>query len=144
MHAHLALAPLEALVGDWTVDGALPADPSFSIRGWASFEWLPGGAFLVERWGIEVPEFPDGIAIIGADPATGALTQHYYDSRGVQRVYGMSLADGVWKLWRDDDFSQRFTGAFSEDGATVTGRWEIAHDGVTWEHDFDLVYARVR
>jgi hypothetical protein len=139
------LDPLEALVGDWTVDGALPSDPTFSVRGWVSFEWLAGGFFLVQRWGIEVPEFPDGMAIIGEDPSTGGLAQHYFDSRGIQRVYATSLDDGVWKLWRDDDdFSQRFTGAFSEDGATITGSWEIAHDGATWEHDFDLVYARVR
>jgi|SRR5919198_360663 hypothetical protein len=139
------LEPLEALVGNWTLDGGLPSDPTFSVRGWVSFEWLADGFFLVQRWGIEIPEFPDGMAIIGEDRATGSLAQHYYDSRGVQRVYGMSLDDGVWKLWRDgDDFSQRFSGAFSEDGATITGAWEIAPDGATWEHDFDMVYARVR
>jgi len=28
----------------------------------------PGERFLVERWEVPVPEAPDGIAIIGADP----------------------------------------------------------------------------
>src|SRR5918993_347618 len=41
------------------------------------------------------------------------------------------------------DFAQRFTGTFSDDGTTIAGRWEIAHDGSTWEHDFDLTYVRV-
>lgn len=41
------------------------------------------------------------------------------------------------------DFSQRFTGTFSDDGRTIQGRWETCHDGSTWEHDFDLVYRRV-
>jgi hypothetical protein len=60
----------------------------------------------------------------------------------------MSIEDGVWKLWRDEpdfsplDFSQRFTGTFSADGETISGRWEICHDGETWEHDFDLTYTR--
>jgi hypothetical protein len=31
-------------------------------------------------------------------------SQHYYDSRGVARIYQMSLNDGGWKLWRDPDF----------------------------------------
>jgi hypothetical protein len=67
-----------------------------------------------------------------------------HDSRGVARVYGMSLDDGVWRLWRDgSDFSQRFTGTFSDDGTTISGAWEIALDGSRWEHDFDLVYTRV-
>jgi hypothetical protein len=55
---------------------------------------------------------------------------------------------GVWKLWRDEpdfaplDFAQRFTGTFSNAGETISGRWEICHDGTTWEHDFDLTYGK--
>ena len=41
------------------------------------------------------------------------------------------------------DFAQRYTGTFSDDGTTIAGRWEIAHDGSTWEHDFDLTYTRM-
>jgi hypothetical protein len=56
----------------------------------------------------------------------------------------MSLQDGIWRLWRDDpDFAQRFTGEIADDGQTIQGRWEIAHDRTTYEHDFDLHYARV-
>ena len=33
------------------------------------------------------------------DPAT--FEQHNYDSRGVARVYQMSLEGGIWKLWRE-------------------------------------------
>ena len=74
--------------------------------------------------------------------------QHYFDSRGVARVYHMGFGDGVWKLWRDSadfsplDFSQRFIGTFSNDGTTIKGRREICHDGSTWEHDFDLTYTK--
>ena len=49
--------------------------------------------------------------------------------------------------WKPDftplDFSQRFTGTFSDDGKTIAGPWEISHDGKTWEHDFDLTYTKV-
>jgi hypothetical protein len=141
-----ALAPF---LGDWKLlagfDGAPPAD----IGARVSFEWLAGERFLIERWQVPIPEAPDGIAIIGGDPEReGDYLQHYFDSRGVARVYRMSFADGVWSLWRDTpdlsplDFSQRFTGTFDDDGTTITGRWEICHDGTTWERDFDLTYAR--
>jgi hypothetical protein len=57
----------------------------------------------------------------------------------------MSLEDGTWKMWREAlGFSQRFMGTFSDDGNTITTRWEKASDGVNWEHDLDLTYTKVR
>ena len=139
-----ALAPL---VGKWRMLAGFGNEPPADVGAWVSFEWLPGGQFLVERWEVPLPDAPDGIAIIGADPErAGGYLQHYFDSRGVARVYKMTLEDGVWELRRDEpdfsplDFSQRFTGTLSADAKTIAGRWEICHDGKTWEHDFDLTY----
>lgn len=42
-----------------------------------------GRRFLIQRWEVDHPEAPDGIAIIGFDPDKGGLRQHYFDSRGV-------------------------------------------------------------
>src|SRR5438309_9881221 len=82
------------------------------------FEWMPGKRFLIQRWEVPVPEAPPGIAIIGADPeAAGNFLQHYFDSRGVARVYSMRLSDRVWKRSRDSpdpsrlDVPQRCCGA---------------------------------
>ena len=132
--------PLQPLVGDWTI-----AVPFASGTGTLSFEWLKGERFLIQRWTVPVPEAPDGIAVIG--PEGDAYVQHYFDSRGVQRTYGLSLVDGVLRLWRDpvsaDDFGQRYTGTISDDGNRIDGTWEIADDGVTWRKDFDITYRRV-
>jgi hypothetical protein len=134
---------LDALVGDWTMEATPPGGPPWPGQAEVSFEWL-ADAYLIQRWTIEMPEAPDGIAILGPDQSGERLVQHYFDSRGIARIYDMSLEDGVWKLWRDgDDFSQRFTGTFSEDGRRIEGRWEIARDGKTWETDFDLTYIKV-
>jgi hypothetical protein len=69
-------------------------------------------------------EFPNGICIIGATgPENGSLQQHCFDSRGVARIYEMTVQDGLWTLWRDGpDWPQRFTGGISEDGNTIIGR----------------------
>jgi hypothetical protein len=143
------LAALQPLVGEWRMVAVFENVPPTDADARVTFEWLPGERFLVERWQIPVPEAPDGIAVIGADPESdGNYLQHYFDSRGVARVYKMSLENGVWKLWRESadfsplDFSQRYTGTFSDDGKTIAGRWEISHDHETWEHDFDLTYSR--
>jgi hypothetical protein len=141
-----ALAPL---VGEWSLAAAFKDMPPTDAGARVTFEWLPGKKFLVERWEVPVPAAPDGIAIIGPDPnSKGNYLQHYFDTRGVARVYKMSFEDAVWKLWRQEpdfsplDFSQRFTGIFSDDGESIAGRWEICHDGKTWEHDFDLTYSK--
>jgi hypothetical protein len=127
---------LQPLVGEWTMEVSLAPG-----HGNLSFEWLEGEEFLIQRWTVPIPEAPDGIAIIGAEG--DAYVQHYFDSRGVHRTYGLSFDNGELKLWRDgDDFSQRYTGTLSDDGSRIDGAWEIAEDGVTWRKDFDITYLR--
>jgi hypothetical protein len=145
MGGQTARERLEALVGDWTMQAGPPDGPPWPGAGTVSFSWLKGAPLLIQRWHVDNPEAPDGVAVIGWDTTTGAYYQLYTDERDVQRVYEMSLADGVWKLWRaGEPFSQRFTGTLSEDGRTITGRWEIAEDGETWRTDFDLTYRRAQ
>jgi hypothetical protein len=136
---------LEALVGEWTMQAGPPDGPPWPGEARVTFEWLDGAPLLIERWQVEMPEAPDGVAVIGCDGKSGTYYQLYTDERDVQRIYAMSLGDGEWKLWRDGEpFSQRFTGSFSEDGNTIAGRWEIAEDGTTWRTDFELTYTRVK
>jgi hypothetical protein len=143
------MAALEPLVGQWSVEALFPGAPPTDLRGRTVFEWMTGGTFLLQRWEVPIDEAPDGLAVIGLDQNESAYLQHYFDSRGVARVYAMSFDDGVWKLSRTTadfsslEFSQRFTGTIRDDGRTIRGRWELAYDGSTWEHDFDLVYTRV-
>ena len=68
-------------------------------RSW--FDWVLDGQFLLQRTEVPVPEAPDGLMMVSADPQTGWYTQHYYDSRGVVRLYAMGFADGVWTLTRE-------------------------------------------
>jgi hypothetical protein len=143
MQNHEANSPdarLEPLIGEWVVEGTHPVDPSMAVGGRAVFEWLDGGRFVVERWTVEHPDFPNGIAILGEGES--GFAQHYFDSRGVARVYAMSVTDETWELSRESpEFSQRFIGKFSEDGSTITGRWEKL-DGSNWELDFHLTYTK--
>src|SRR2546423_3061266 len=92
---------LNSLVGEWTMEARPPNDsPWRGGTGRVRFDWLEGEKFLVQQWTFEVPEAPDGVAIIGADDDGDGLRQYYFDSRGVRRVYDLSLTGGVWKLWR--------------------------------------------
>ncbi|WP_063629988.1 hypothetical protein [Nocardia sp. BMG51109] len=134
---------LEVLVGEWTMQAGPPEGPPWPGAGRVRFEWLGTAPLLVQRWQVDMPEAPDGTAVIGCDGKSGSYYQLYTDERDVQRIYKMGLDAGVWTLQRHGEpFSQRFTGRFSEDGGTITGRWELAEDGESWRTDFDLTYTR--
>jgi hypothetical protein len=144
------LESLERFVGTWTMETSFPGDPPVTMGGGRSvFEWMDGGQFLVQRTDIPDSDVPNSICIVGAVPGNDGYLQHYFDSRGVARLYAMRLEDDRWTLTRESpdfspfEFRQRFTGVFSEDGDTILGAWEKADPGSPWTHDFDLKYLRV-
>jgi hypothetical protein len=137
---------LEVFVGEWTTQVLRPGAPA----GRTTFEWILDRRYLLQRAESPPPEFPDCLMVISYDDS-GGYTQHYFDSRGVTRLYRMSLSDEVWTLRRDRpdfsplDFAQRYEGKFSRDRDTIEGRWETSHDGgLTWEFDFGLRHTRLR
>lgn len=141
------LEDLELFVGQWRMTPSFATNASGAPHTLTTFEWLAGKRFLIQRWKVEHPDAPDGIAIIGFDMAKTAYLQHYFDSRGVARVYEMGLADNVWTLQRiaeHPDFSQRFIGHIREGGRSIVGSWASSDDeGASWSPDFDLTYSKV-
>ena len=139
-----ALKRLEPLIGEWTMEASPPEGPPWPGGGRVSFEWMEGDQLLIQRWSVDMPEAPNGIAVIGCDAANDRYYQLYSDERGVCRVYEMSIGDGEWKMWREGEpFAQRFQATFVDDGDTISGRWEIAEDGTGFNTDFDLTYRKV-
>jgi hypothetical protein len=149
-----ALRRLDALVGEWEMQASVGGQPTG--RGRTTFAWMEGGTFLVQHadadpalpntppeWVANSP-FPITM-LFGLDDSSENYDMLYADARGVCRVYQMSLRDGVWTVWREaPGFFQRFTSTFSDDGTTITGRWEGSRDGAHWESDFDVTYTKVR
>jgi uncharacterized protein YndB with AHSA1/START domain len=146
-----ALDRLDALTGQWEMEATFdegffgPGSQAVTNRGGrTTFEWEDGRFFLTQRFVVENPAAPNGIAIIGLSEEPDTFTQHYYDSRGVARVYQMSLDGNVWRLLREaSGFWQRYAGTISDDGTTITGAWEMSADGQEWKHDFDLNYIKI-
>jgi hypothetical protein len=131
------LENLGLLVGEWDLELVFPSDLSRRVHGKATFDWLEGDAFVIER-------LADSRWIMGPDDSSEEYSVLYHDGRGVSRVYQMSLDSSAWKMWRiSPGFSQRFEGRFSDDKSMITAHWEKSNDGSTWEHDFDLTYTKV-
>ena len=139
-----ALEALEPFVGEWTLTASLAP----AVEGKATFEWTLDRQLLVFRSEIPVEGAPEGLSIIALNHDNPAFTMHYFDSRGVVRLYEMTIEDGAWTLQRDSadftplPFHQRYRGRLSDDGRRIDGRWEKSDDGSEWKLDFELNYVR--
>ncbi len=153
-----SLELLNRLVGTWATEATHPSVPDVVVHGSAVIQWLEGERFLMQRSRTDHPDFPDSLSIIGfmerdrADSVTEAdraaaggppLRMHYFDSRGVFRVYEVSIDPASWRLWRDaPGFSQRFTGIVADGGDTIVGRWQLCRDELHWADDLEITYRR--
>src|SRR6478672_7708492 len=115
----------DRLVGRWNTRGFHPLLPGEGIAGQATFEWLDGHTFLIWRSHFDQP------------------LMHYFDRRGVHRVYEVAVDGDQWRYWRNDPgFQQSFTAEFGGDGDTMIGRGRMNRDDAGWEDDLSLDYQR--
>jgi hypothetical protein len=134
------LEPFDALIGTWSTEATHPMLDAV-VPGIVTYEWLEGGRFLVQRTHNDHDLFPDAITVIGAPEAGDGLVAEYFDSRGVRRTYGVSLEDGVLRMWRDAaGFDQRFAATPARD--TFEGQWQVAETPGDWRDDLKVVYRR--
>ena len=135
-----AMDSFEQLVGTWTTEAVHRLLPDVVVRGETVVEWLEGRKFLIVRARNDHPDFPDSISIIGD---TDGMCMHYFDSRGVYRIYRTELTENGWQIARDvPGFSQHFTGTFEDGGNTISGLWKLSEDDETWADDLTITYRR--
>ena len=138
-----ALDELDVLVGEWEAEATHPLLPGI-LRGTATFEWLTGRRFLIWRSSTPAGTIPSSISVIGGGETPGTWPMHYFDERGVMRMYQVQMSGGVWRIWRDHPgFSQRLTGTLDDGGNTIRLSWELQQDG-PWKPDLQATYRRVK
>ena len=131
------MSTLDRLLGTWefTMHYSAMSEP---VTGRQRYERVLDGAFVLQHWTYYHPDFPDAMSLLTED------RYHYFDVRGITRVFELEVDDGGWSMIRlDEDFSQRSTARFrGPDVMESTG--EISRDnGVTWQPDFTMTYQRV-
>jgi hypothetical protein len=139
------------LVGSWSTDATHPAMPGTIIFGSSQFEWLDGKQFLIYRTHYDHPDFPDAISIIGD---TDRLQMHYFDSRGVHRLFQLTVSEEGWAIAMgrhstarsfasgDSPFAQRMTYTFEDADKKMSGKGQLSHDDVNWDDDLEIAYHR--
>lgn len=135
-----ALEPFEALIGTWATEATHPLFDGV-VPGSVTLEWLQGGHFIVQHSRNEHALFPDAICVIGAPEDGDGLVMEYFDSRGVRRTYGISLEDGVLRVWRDHpEFAQRMSATLGHDGFEAL--YQLARTPGDWKDDLRVTYHR--
>jgi len=146
-----APAGMDQLIGEWDAAGEMDiGGQKIKVTGHTTIERL--GDFVVLREAVQPREFPDSVLIIGGGKEGEPAPMHYFDERGVHRVYMSTVAEGRWTIWRADEswrespgHNQRYVGEISPSGDKITGAWErgLGEAGDQWEVDFTLDYERV-
>lgn len=139
----VAIDDLDVLVGRWDVTVDLPG--AEDVRGDMRFERM--GEVLLQHSTVPSSPVPESWSVIVAN-AKGGYTQHYFDSRGVARLYEMTFDGRTWTLERTHAdftplaFHQRYIGHLDDDRKTIEGEWQRSGNGRDWDRDFALTHRR--
>jgi hypothetical protein len=128
---------LDRLLGTWdlTMRHSAMTDP---VAGRQRYQRVLDDAYLYLTWTYDHPDFPDALAMLSPEE------MHYFDVRGITRVFDVRLDDSGYEMVHlDPEFSQRFTARFEgPDLIETTGEYSDDR-GATWQHDFTMSSLRV-
>lgn len=134
-----ALKRLEAFVGKWNTEGqikASPLGPAGNLIGTDTYEWLAGGFFLIHRVDVHMgDQKTESIEIIGYDTSNEIYPMHSFDSQGNSIVMQARVTGDTWMFTSE---AMRFTGVFSKDGKSISGKWEYLGDDSNWHRWMDV------
>jgi hypothetical protein len=150
---------LGALVGRWRSEGHIVGDQPVPITGTDTYQWLPGGFFLLHHVDVMLGQQQvQAIELIGQyDPASDAFTARAYDNLGNITVMQARVDEqGVWRFTGGGDVAPlawpasaeasgavRSTLTISPDRAAMTARWERSDDGASWQPWMDMTFTRM-
>jgi hypothetical protein len=114
-----ALRQLDRFVGTWRLEGHLVGSDENTIKGEASYRWLPGGFFLEQRIKLDFMQYQiESVEFIGYDPETKSLPSTVFSSMSPVPLPYRREVDGD-RLGISVDFpplDATFEGEWTEDG----------------------------
>lgn len=132
------MSALNRLLGTWefTMHHRAMSEP---VTGRQRYERVLNDAFVLQHWMYDHPNFPDAMGLLSED------RYHYFDVRGIVRVFDLAVEDAGWSMTcLDEGFSQRFTARFRGTDA-MDSSGEVSYDtGANWQADFSMTYHRVK
>jgi hypothetical protein len=135
---------LNVFVGRWNTEGqtrAGPLGPAARITAIDTYEWFPGGFFLVHHVDARIgDEEIKVLEVIGYDASSKTYPMRSFDSQGNFGTHEARVRDGIWTFAGE---SERATVLVSDDGNTMTANWERS-DGARWLPWMDVTLTKAR
>ena len=126
-------AALQIFVGVWNTEGEIvgaSASAAGTMTATDSYEWLPGGFFLLHRVDARMGGEPGrSLEIIGYDADANGYVSRSYDDHGVVLDFRCSLEGRRWRITGE---TMRFDGEFNAEGTVLRGEWEQRGEDGTW------------
>jgi hypothetical protein len=125
-----ALRKLDKLIGTWNIRGY--DETGSELNGQETYSWMDGGFFMKQEVDQNYAgQKITGIQIIGYERRWGAdepareCTSHFFDNMGNSWEYIWEIEGNMLTVWGGYVGSPAaFKAKFSDDGNTLTGRWE--------------------
>lgn len=140
----LELQQLNFLIGNWNTEGqvlATPGNPSVTIKGTDTYEWVTEGFFVLHRVDVLIGnEKVEVVEIIGSyDPQNKIYAMHSFDNKGEHTAMFASIESGVMTITGN---MMRATLSASGDGRQMTAKWERSEDGLAWKPWIDMRFSK--
>ncbi|RYZ63023.1 MAG: DUF1579 domain-containing protein [Proteobacteria bacterium] len=135
---------MKVWVGRWRADGHshTPDGARGPWRSVESFEMLPGGFFILQRWHEHgQDERFEGISILAYDPKVDEYRSLNFENHGYERNY---LVKRNGRQWKFDGDTERALYDFDRAGRRVEIRWEArAAPDQPWRPLCDRIAMRI-
>jgi hypothetical protein len=126
---------MNVFIGTWRVTGengeGAGKFANTKVTGEETYEWMTGGFFVVNHWDRQFKGGGrhTGTGYIGYDAMADQYSVHAFDNLGFMRAYE---ATPYGNRWTYAGKKERAEITFSDDGSTMTVRWEVTPDGSKW------------
>jgi hypothetical protein len=129
-----ALRQFDRLIGNWRISGK-------DVEGTIRFEWMEGGFFVIQHYDlINFGKHYKGIEYIGFDEDTGTLRSRLMGTDGSRFMYTYEFDGDKMYYWFGEKGSDQYSvGTFSDDGNSLTGRWQWPNaDGTQGGYEYTI------
>ena len=144
---------LEVFLGKWTQVGEAQESPYGSagkLTSTDTFEWLPGGFFMLHRWESRqgTTEFK-ATEILGYDSRNRVYTSHIFDNFGNSGSYRYMVKGNTWTSTGDSvvggkQLKERCTTVIATPSTSFSVKCEYSPDGTKWLPNFNLTSTRAK
>jgi hypothetical protein len=140
-------------LGKWTQVGeaqASPYGPAGKLTSTDTYEWLPGGFFMLHRWEARQGAVESkGTEILGYDARNRVYRSHVFDNFGNSASYKFTLQGNTWTVTGDSEVAgkplkERVTAVFGNPATSFSLKAEYSTDGATWLPNLSLTSTRAK